>query len=194
MSVEAMETAGPATTTPGPLVDMATWFEVQRFLTEEARLLDHRLHEEWLGLLAEDIRYWIPARKVRMISGKPGDRAVELELSGDGEPSVLDERLPQLQLRIFRMQTARLLWSDNPPGRGRHMITNVEARHTDRPDELAVRSNFCVPHARFDEKGTQFYGERQDILRRDGASFKIAHRKIVLDSTVIWSAAITTFF
>lgn len=197
MSTEMLQTTETGTCTagtPGELVDMAAWFEVQRFLTEEARLLDHRCYEEWLALFTEDMRYWVPARKVRMISGKPGDRAVDLELSADGEPCILDERLPQLQLRVFRMQTARLLWCDNPPGRVRHLITNVEASYTDKPDELAVRSNFLVPHARFDEKGTQFHGERQDILRRVDGSFMIASRKVVLDSTVIWSPAVTTFF
>lgn len=200
MSTEAMQVTDettPEAATPDAadnLVDMATWFEVQRFLTEEARLLDHRCYEEWLGLFTEDVRYWVPARKVRMVSGKPCDRDVELELSADGEPCILDERLPQLQLRVFRMQTARLLWCDNPPARARHLITNVEASYTDKPDELVVRSNFLVPHARFDERGTQFHGERQDVLRRVNGSFKIASRKVLLDSTVIWSPAVTTFF
>jgi 3-phenylpropionate/cinnamic acid dioxygenase small subunit len=178
----------------GSLVDMATWFEVQRFLTEEARLLDHRLLSEWLTLFTEDLRYWVPARKVRMVTGKPGDGAVDHELSADGEPSILDETLTKLQLRVGRMQTARLLWCENPPARGRHLITNVEAAYTDKADELSVRSNCLVLHARFDEVGTQFHGERRDVLRRVNGSFKIASRKVVLDSTVIWSPAVTTFF
>lgn len=200
MTTEMLPTTGESANgavEPGAgatLVDMATWFEVQRFFTEEARLLDHRAFEEWLALFTEDVRYWVPARKVRMISSRRGDREIDLELSADGEPCILDERLPQLQLRVFRMQTGRLLWSENPPGRVRHLITNVEASYTDDPDELSVRSNFLVPHARFDEKGTQYHGERQDILRRVDGSLRIASRKVVLDSTVIWAAAVTAFF
>jgi 3-phenylpropionate/cinnamic acid dioxygenase small subunit len=175
-------------------VDIQMWFEVQRFLTAEARLLDNRAFEQWLDLLAEDIRYWVPIRHTRMVSSKPGDRDIVHELSRDFEPCILDERKPQLALRVARLHTTRQLWSENPPGRGRHLITNVEALHTDDPAELAVTSNFLLVYARFDEQGSQFFGERQDVLRRTGDSFQIASRKVVLDSTVIWSPAITTFF
>ncbi|HTK61012.1 MAG TPA: aromatic-ring-hydroxylating dioxygenase subunit beta [Pseudonocardia sp.] len=179
---------------PGPLVDMATWFQVNRFYTEEARLLDTRQFDTWLTLFTPDTRYWVPIRKTRMTSSKAGDRNLDLELSGDNEPCILDEGLPQLALRVARLHTVKLLWSDNPPGRCRHLITNVEANHTDSPDELAVRSNFVMMHGRFDEQGTHFYGERRDTLRRVDGSLKIASRKVVLDSTVLWAPAITTFF
>lgn len=179
---------------PATLVDMATWFEVNRFLTEEARLLDHRLYEQWVELFSEDIHYFIPSRRTRMVSAKPGDRDIELELGSGGQPWVYSENLHELRLRVSRVSTARQLWCENPPARNRHLITNVEASHTDNPDELAVRSNFAVLHARFDERGTNFIGERQDVLRRDGDSFKIAYRKVVLDSTVIWAGAVSTFF
>src|SRR5436305_77676 len=40
--------------------------EVERFLYTEANLLDARRFEEWLGLLSEDVRYWMPvARNMR---------------------------------------------------------------------------------------------------------------------------------
>lgn len=198
MSVEVQETVqepdAPAARGIGPLVDMRTWFEVQRFYTEEARLLDNRHFDEWLHLFTEDTRYWVPIRKTRMTSSKEGDRALDLELSQDNQPCILDERMPQLALRVARLHTVKLLWSDNPPGRCRHLITNVEANHTDNPDELAVRSNFVMMYGRFDEQGTPFYGERQDILRRSGDPFQIARRKVILDSTVLWASAVTTFF
>ena len=37
--------------------------EIAAFLYREAELLDERRHEEWLALLAEDIRYWMPMRR-----------------------------------------------------------------------------------------------------------------------------------
>ncbi len=175
------------------LVDMATWFEVNRFYTEEARLLDNRLFDEWLRLFTEDTRYWVPIRKTRMTSSKPGDRALDLELSGDHQPSILDEGFPQLALRVSRLHTVKLLWSDNPPARCRHLITNVEASAVG-PDELAARSNFVMIHGRFDDAAAPFYGERQDVLRRVDGTFRIARRKVVLDSTVLRASAVTTFF
>ena len=37
--------------------------EIAAFLYAEAELLDERRHDEWLALLAEDIRYWMPMRR-----------------------------------------------------------------------------------------------------------------------------------
>ena len=37
--------------------------EIAQFLYAEAELLDERRHDEWLALLAEDIRYWMPMRR-----------------------------------------------------------------------------------------------------------------------------------
>ena len=37
--------------------------EVEEFLYREADLLDERRYEDWLALLAEDVRYWMPMRR-----------------------------------------------------------------------------------------------------------------------------------
>ncbi len=37
--------------------------DVAEFLYREAELLDERRYEEWLALLADDIRYWMPMRR-----------------------------------------------------------------------------------------------------------------------------------
>ncbi|MEO2140966.1 MAG: aromatic-ring-hydroxylating dioxygenase subunit beta, partial [bacterium] len=37
--------------------------EIQDFLFREAELLDERNFEEWLDLLTDDIRYWMPMRR-----------------------------------------------------------------------------------------------------------------------------------
>lgn len=186
MSITTEQTGRP--------VDSATWIDVNRFLTEEARLLDHREYEAWVQLFTDDVHYFIPNRKVRMVTGRPGDRDIEHELSSGGQPWVLSENIHELRLRVARVNTARQLWCENPPARNRHLITNVEATTTAVPGELEVRSSFAILHARFDEKGTTFYGERRDLLRTTGDGYRIARRKIVLDSTVIWAGAISTFF
>ena len=38
-------------------------YEVEEFLYQEAELLDERRFEDWLDLLTEDIRYWMPIRR-----------------------------------------------------------------------------------------------------------------------------------
>ena len=37
--------------------------EIAEFLYREAELLDERRYDEWLELLADDIRYWMPMRR-----------------------------------------------------------------------------------------------------------------------------------
>ena len=34
--------------------------EVEQFLYKEARLLDNRQFHQWLELLTDDLRYWMP--------------------------------------------------------------------------------------------------------------------------------------
>ena len=37
--------------------------EIAQFLYSEAELLDERRYDEWLALVADDIRYWMPMRR-----------------------------------------------------------------------------------------------------------------------------------
>jgi 3-phenylpropionate/cinnamic acid dioxygenase small subunit len=37
--------------------------EIEEFFYQEAELLDERRYEEWLELLADDVRYWMPMRR-----------------------------------------------------------------------------------------------------------------------------------
>src|SRR4051794_41850053 len=37
--------------------------EIEEFLYREAELLDGRRYRDWLALLADDIRYWMPMRR-----------------------------------------------------------------------------------------------------------------------------------
>ena len=37
--------------------------EIEEFLYQEAELLDERRYEEWLSLLTDDVRYFMPMRR-----------------------------------------------------------------------------------------------------------------------------------
>ena len=54
--------------------------EVEDFLYYEADLLDERRYDEWLALLAEDVRYWMPMRR----NVKLDDREREFTREGLG--------------------------------------------------------------------------------------------------------------
>jgi len=59
--------------------------------------------------------------------------------------------------------------------------------------ELEVLSNFHVYQGRVESTDYQFFGRREDRLRKVAGAWKIAGRKIVLDHTVL-SRALSTFF
>src|SRR6202795_1204129 len=49
-----------------PLDALLLQAEIERFFSAEAELLDERRFDEWLDMLHEDLRYWMPiARNVR---------------------------------------------------------------------------------------------------------------------------------
>ena len=59
---------------------------LERFYFHEARLLDNRLYQQWLGLVSEDIKYIMPARTNPLVNnrerGNEGMISVERELEG----------------------------------------------------------------------------------------------------------------
>ena len=51
------------TTTESSIARLLLKNEIEEFLYQEAELLDGRNFEEWLDLLTDDIRYWMPMRR-----------------------------------------------------------------------------------------------------------------------------------
>jgi 3-phenylpropionate/cinnamic acid dioxygenase small subunit len=105
--------------------------EVEQLLYREARLLDARRFHEWLELLSDDVRYWMPLRTSRYpkaskaINILDDSRYEEEELSKEGELAILDETKATLRRRIERLETG-MAWAEDPPSRTRHLITNIE--------------------------------------------------------------------
>jgi 3-phenylpropionate/cinnamic acid dioxygenase small subunit len=98
-----------------------------------------------------------------------------------------------LEGRVARLDTG-MAWGEDPPSRTRHMITNVEVEAGDTPAELKVYSNFLVYRTRAETEQDLYVGARQDVLRRVGGSWKIAHRKAVLDQNVLLPKNVSVFF
>jgi Ring hydroxylating beta subunit len=94
--------------------------EVEQFLYREARLLDERRFREWLELLTDDVRYWMPGRSTRYPKGSKAlvildpDRYSEEELTRDDELAVLDETKETLGRRIARLETG-MAWAGASP-------------------------------------------------------------------------------
>lgn len=73
---------------------MRLQFEVEQWLYAEAALLDERRYDEWLGLLADDIHYWMPLRRTTTA------RETANEFTQPGDMAFFDDDLAMLKMRV----------------------------------------------------------------------------------------------
>ena len=172
---------------------------VEQFLYREARLLDERRFDDWLALLANDIRYWMAGRGNRYprhskaIAILDPGRYVEDEMAGDDDLAILDEDKQSLIARVRRLDTG-MAWAEDPPSRTRHLISNIELEPLEAPGVLRVYSNFLVYRSRGETEQDFYIGARNDLLRRIDGGWKIAERKITLDQNVLLAKNVSVFF
>ncbi|MGA8254177.1 MAG: 3-phenylpropionate/cinnamic acid dioxygenase subunit beta [Mycobacterium sp.] len=150
--------------------------QAHQFLVDEAYLLDAQQYELWLDTLTDDIRYVMPVR-VTTARGAGFDTSPGM--------AHFDEDKYSLSQRVARFATEHA-WTEDPPSRLRHFITNVRAFATDDDAHLEVESAELLFRSRGDvnESALMSCG-RQDVLRRSGGSWKLAHRKIIADESVL---------
>jgi phthalate 3,4-dioxygenase beta subunit len=146
-----------------------------QFLVDEAYLLDAQAYGEWLDLLTDDVHYVMPVRVT-----------TALGTGYDTSPGMahFDENKYSLSRRVARFQTEHA-WTEDPPSRLRHHITNVRTFATDKDDHLIVESAELLFRSRGDvnEAATVSCG-REDLLRREDR-WRIARRTIIVDESVI---------
>ena len=161
--------------------------EVQDFLYREAELLDERRYEEWLNLFTDDARYFMPMRR-----NVPHDER-ERELTREGlDVNWFDEGKDTLRRRVQQLLTG-VHWAEEPPSRICHIVSNVQVQPTS-VSELTVKSRFLIYRNRVETETDVLVGKREDVLRRDNGSFKIARRTILLDQSVLLAKNLTFFF
>jgi biphenyl 2,3-dioxygenase beta subunit len=168
------------------IAEMVRQFEVEKFYFEEAALLDAHRYEDWLALFTDDTYYFMPLRRTRM------QRELDKEFTEPGEMAFFDDTKDQLSSRVAKLLTGRS-WSEDPPSRTRHLVTNVRIVGDDGA-ELSVESNFHLYRTRLKSEETSWIGSRRDVLRRTGDSFQIAKRTILLEQTVLLSRNLSNFF
>src|SRR6185437_11392079 len=161
--------------------------EIERFFSAEAELLDERRFDEWLALLHDDIRYWMPiARNVRF--NQP-----EREYTREGaEANWFDEGKDTLKKRVLQIQGGDH-WAEEPRSRTTHMVANVRVEKVEGSD-ITVKSRFVIAGFRLEHDFDLFIGKRVDVLRREGGVLKVLRRTIYLDQSVLLSRNLTTFF
>jgi 3-phenylpropionate/cinnamic acid dioxygenase small subunit len=166
--------------------------EIEEFLYYEADLLDERRYEDWLALVAEDVRYWMPMRR----NVKVDD--IEREFTREGlDISWFDEGKETLTRRVRQIQTG-IHWAEEPVSRISHMVSNVRLLEASPtwvdPVEVTVRCRFLIYRNRVETETDILVGKREDLLRRVDGQWQIARRKIVLDQSVLLTKNLTFFF
>ncbi len=144
--------------------------EAEDFLFREARLLDERRFEEWLELFTQDGIYWIPI-----------DEAVDPEV----EPSIVYDDSSMRAQRVYQL-LHQPHYSQMPPSKTIHFISNVEVDEGRDGDEAVVRCNAAVFELRGGDWRQLGLGEQRSIAGRceyrlqHGDGWRIALKKVVL--------------
>jgi 3-phenylpropionate/cinnamic acid dioxygenase small subunit len=166
--------------------------EVAEFLYVEAELLDERRYDDWLALLADDIRYWMPMRR----NVKYGDTTREFTRERE-DISWFDEGKETLTRRVRQIQTG-IHWAEEPQSRIAHLVSNVQLLEAtpsvNAPQEVTTKCRFLVYRNRVETETDFLVGKREDTLRRAGEGWQIARRKIILDQNVLLTKNLTFFF
>ncbi|MCB1739258.1 MAG: 3-phenylpropionate/cinnamic acid dioxygenase subunit beta [Gammaproteobacteria bacterium] len=167
--------------------------EVSEFLHQEADLLDERRFDEWLALLADDLIYVMPIRL--NVSFADHD---ERSITRAGEETCwFDEGKRTLEKRVAQIRTG-VHWAEEPFSRVSHLVSNIRIRAV-RPSvpavqEVDVSCRFLVYRNRVETETDFFVGRREDTLRRNGDSWLIAQRRLLLDQNVLLAKNLTVMF
>jgi len=137
--------------------------QIENFLYREARLMDENAYDEWLALWDDDALYWVPAN--------------DDDIDPQRHVSIVYENKTRLEDRIMRLKSGAA-YAQDPKSRLRRVIANVEIGDEEN-GTVTVYSNFNLTELRRSQQRT-FAGRTIHKLRPDGASFKIAYKKVLL--------------
>lgn len=147
-----------------------------RWLVDEAWILDAQAYEQWLELLTDDIHYLMPVRVTTALAA-----------GFDTAPGMahFDEDRYSLGRRVARFLTEHA-WTEDPPSRLRHHITNIRTFATKDDDHLIADSGTLLFRSRGDiHEGCIVSAGREDLLRRSEHGWRLARRTIMVDDSVV---------
>lgn len=160
-------------------ISCSEYVTIQQFYAREARLLDERQFDQWLGLLAVDIRYWMPLRVFRKASPTGALGSISQELTDPKDISLFDETMDTLGLRVARLRGGKA-WAEEPASRTRRLITMADV--AERGADREVVTNFAIFQGRASAEPMTYFGQRTDLLRAEAGDYRIAKRTIILNS------------
>jgi len=160
---------------------------VEQFYNLEAELLDSRRFDEWLDLLDEDLRYWMPLAYNRSYGDWDGEHSTE-----GRDLNWFDEGKFELEQRVKQIQTG-VHWAEEPISRTSHMVSNLQVEDLGA-DGIDARCRFLVYRNRTETETDFFVGKRHDRLHRVDGDFRVARRAVYLDQNVLLAKNLTIFF
>ena len=173
---------------------------VEQFYYREARLLDERCFQQWLGLIDQSIEYSIPTRYVPQpdpqLQGSEAFLSIERELDradgGKGAPLRHDHFLETFvrTIRPYKINS----WSESPAPRTRRFISNVEVTAGDNEDEYRVYSNFQLFYSHVGADNHTYSGGRRDLLKETDGQFRLLKREIITDWDIITAPTMALIF
>jgi 3-phenylpropionate/cinnamic acid dioxygenase small subunit len=137
--------------------------KVEEFLYHEARLLDTQQLEAWLDLFTEDAIYWLPLERGQQDA---------LEAS-----SIIHDDRTLLELRVKQARHPRA-HARLPLARTVHQVGNVMVL-SEENGEIRVASTLTLIEFR-NEKQRVWGALVEHRLRREGETFRIAHKRVEL--------------
>jgi 3-phenylpropionate/cinnamic acid dioxygenase small subunit len=165
--------------------DVELHYECVQFYNQEADLLDEKELEDWLEMMTDDVTYDMPVR----VSREKGAERSEFSEEGFN----YKEDRSTLEARVERFQS-EFAWSEDPPSRTRHHVSNVRVVDTDG-DEVETKTNLLLFRGQGeDTEGTLLSAERDDTLRRVDGDLKLAERDVHLDHTILPMKNLSVFF
>lgn len=137
--------------------------DVERFLYHEARLLDTGQLEAWLELFTDDATYWLPLER---------NQKDPFEAS-----SIIHDDRTLLELRVRQARHPRA-HARQPLARTVHQVGNVMVL-SESDSEIRVASTLSLVEFR-NEKQRHYGALVEHRLRREGDSYRIAHKRVDL--------------
>jgi ethylbenzene dioxygenase subunit beta len=152
----------------------------------EARALDEERFEDWLALLADDVRYRmpLPARRFR------SERAL---LAEHERGAILDEDKARLALRVRRLRSG-VVWAEDPRNCVRRIVSNVEIYRAQTQGEARVYTAIEIHRSRMDAQRRRLTAGREDVWRLAGEGWLLCRREVHLDDAVVLDSNLNVFF
>ncbi|MGE5147611.1 MAG: aromatic-ring-hydroxylating dioxygenase subunit beta [Candidatus Eiseniibacteriota bacterium] len=153
--------------------------QVEEFLYRQAEILDDKRWDDWLALFTEDGTYWVPVTEDQTVA--------------DGVPNIFYEDMDLMRVRAKRVSHPRA-WSQKPPHRTLHVVSNVIVEsHDQKTGDLVVRSKFHMTEFRRDNLRS-FAGKYRHELTRTKDGYRIHRQRVdLVNSEGPWEYVLQTW-